>query len=172
MVRIFCGRPLILLLLLFLIPVEALAQVNKAMFPYDAPVVDKEDRSTSLETLRNHPIVVVAYVASMPDCRKGIERFVTLSDSFKKMDVKFLSVDVSPMEAKKFPAAIPANTGNVLFMKDIKGRIRSALKVGLIPTTFFVSRDGEIIGKVEASHSWDTDDFRSRVKSFTTHERQ
>lgn len=108
MIRKLCGPPVILLLLLYLVPIEALAQAKKWIFPYDAPVVDKEDQSVSLEILLNHPLVVVAYVSSMPDCRNGVERFVALSDSFINMDVKFI---------------------------------------------------------------WNTDNFRSRVKSFTIHNR-
>ncbi len=171
MKRISCRYPmtsLVLLLLLPLAPIETIAQEAKGIFPYDAPVVDRGDRPASLGGLRDHPLVVVAYAASMPDCRKEIGRFIALAGSFHDREVKFLAIDISPLEAKRFPGMIPADAGNVLFFKDIKGRIRQTLKVELIPTTFLVSRNGEIVEGVKASHSWDTDDFRRRVESFLT----
>ncbi len=155
-----------LLSLLLFTSLGACTAPKKAVFPFDAPMVDKEDKSTSLESLRGRPLVVVAYAASMPDCRRRIEKFVELSEAFGNREVTFVAIDISPIEAKQFPDVVSVRAGNALFVKDVEGAAGRALKVDLIPTTFFVSRKGEILEKVEAVHSWDGGDFRNRVEKF------
>ncbi|MGE5189832.1 MAG: peroxiredoxin family protein, partial [Gemmatimonadota bacterium] len=111
-------------------------------FPYDAAVVDRNDAPATLAPLRGHPVVLAAYAASMPDCRKRIERFVSLSDEFRDAPVRFVAVDISPREADKFPEVVPDRRGSVLFLKDGNGEVRRALKIDITPTTFLVFPDG------------------------------
>lgn len=134
-------------------------------FPYEAGVVDPRDAPASLEPLRGHPVVFAAYAASMPDCRKRIERFVVLSDAFRSADVRFVAVDISPMEAGRFPQALPDDRGNVQFLKDRNNEVSRALKIDITPTTFLVSVDGKIRDRIESVYTWDSPDFRRRVET-------
>lgn len=145
---------------------EACARDGKVHFPYDARVSDLEGRVTNLETLRGRPFVAVTYVASMPDCRKRIERFVALSDFFKEGDIRFVAVDIRPMDTEKFPGAFPEYKGSAQFYKDRIGTVAGKLKVDLVPSTFFVSPGGKIIERIESLHAWDSQDFRNRVNKF------
>ena len=72
--------------------VASCARSHPGTFPYDARMVDRQGSRTSLASLRGHPIVFVAYVASMPDCRKRIERFVALSGLFRSTEIRFVAV--------------------------------------------------------------------------------
>lgn len=137
-------------------------------FPYDAGVVDLRDSPATLASLRSHPVVFAAYAASMPDCRKRIERFVALSDAYRNAEVRFVAVDRSPLEADKFPEAVPDHRGDVLFVKDRDGGVSRTLKIDITPTTFLVSADGVIRDRIESVHDWDAPGFRRRVDALVT----
>ena len=66
----------------------------RGIFPYEAGVIDLRGEPASLALLRGRPVVFATYVASMPDCRKRIERFVALSDAFRGAEVRFVAVDI------------------------------------------------------------------------------
>lgn len=151
---------------------EACARGGKVYFPYDAQVFGLDGKVANLETLRGRPFVAVTYVASMPDCRKRIERFVALSDFFKEGEIRFVAVDISPMEAEMFPGAFPEYKGSAQFYKDRIGTVARMLKVDLVPSTFFFSPGGKIIERIESLHAWDSQDFRNRVNKFTRSHRR
>ena len=136
-----------------------------ATFPYDASLVDRQGASTSFASLRGHPFVLVAYVASMPDCRKRIERFVALSLLFRDTGIRFVAVDIGSLESDKFPDLLPEDRGMVLFLNDRNDEVRRALKIDITPTTFLVSADGKIQDRIEAVYTWELPDFRRRVES-------
>jgi peroxiredoxin len=144
-------------------PVPSCSRPPPGAFPYDAAVVDLADAPGTLAPLRGRPVVLAAYAASMPDCRKRIERFVALSDAFPDAGVRFVAVDISPREADKFPEVVPDRRGNVQFLKDVSGEVRRALKIDITPTTFLVSSGGNIRDRVESVYTWDSPDFRRRV---------
>jgi len=133
-------------------------------FPFDAGVVDRQGSLTSLASLRGHPIVLVAYAASMPDCRKRIGRFVALSDRFRSTEIRFLAVDIGSLESDNFRDLLPEDRGKVLFLNDRYDEVRRALKIDITPTTFLVSADGKIRDRIEAVYTWDHPDFRRRVE--------
>lgn len=138
---------------------------RQGVFPYEASVVDRLDAPVTLASLRGSPVVFVTYAASMPDCRRRIERLVALSDEFRKSGIKFAAVDISPAHADKFPEVVPDYRGDVMFLKDRNGEAGRALKVDITPTTFLVSADGKIRERIESVYTWDTPDFRRRVES-------
>ena len=133
-------------------------------FPYDTSVVDRQGIRTSFASLRGHPIVLVAYAASMPDCRKRIERFVALSDMFRSTEIRFVAVDIDSLESDKFPDLLPEDRGEVMFLNDRRNEVRRALKIDITPTTFLVSAAGKIQDRIEAVYTWDHPDFRRRVE--------
>lgn len=134
-------------------------------FPYDAGVTDLRDAPASLAPLRGRPIVVATFVASMPDCRKRIERFVALSESFRSSAVRFVAVDIGMREMGDLPEFLPEDRGTVLFLVDRDNEVKRALKIDITPTTFLVSADGKIRDRIESDYTWDSPDFRSRVES-------
>jgi len=107
--------------------------------------------------------ILVAYVASMPDCRKRIERFVALSDLFRGTEIRFVAVDIGSLESDKFPELLPEDRGKVLFLNDRTDELRRALKIDITPTTFLVSANGKIQDRIDAVYTWDQPDFRRRV---------
>lgn len=156
--------PLVPLVALAILVASCAPRSQQGTFPYDASVVDRQGTRTSFASLRGHPIVLVAYVASMPDCRKRIERFVALSDRFRSTEIRFLAVDIGSLESDKFPDLLPADRGKVLFLNDRNDEVRRALKIDITPTTFLVSADGKIRDRIEAVYTWDHPDFRRRVE--------
>ena len=154
-------------LLLFLVALTPLApscsRPSPGTFPYDAGVVDRQDSPATLVPLRGHPVVFVAYAASMPDCRKRIGHLVALSDAYPSAGIRFVAFDVNRAAADKFAEAVPEYRGNVLFLKERSDEVSRALKIGITPTTFLVSADGRIRDRIESVHDWDSPDFRQRV---------
>jgi len=153
--------------LLFLILTAAsCSRSSPAAFPYSAEVVDPNGASSTLEPMHGAPMVVVAYVASMPDCRERIRRFVALSESFGNPRVRFVALDIGIGPPEKFPEVLPRDRGNVQFLDDRDGEVRRALKIDITPTTFLVSADGKIRDRIAALYTWDSPEFRKRVERF------
>jgi len=139
----------------------------RGVFPYDAGVIDLRDDPASLAPLRGRPVVFVTYVASMPDCRKRIERFVALSNAFRGTEVRFVAVDIGLPEAAKVSETLPEDQGNVLFLKDRNTEVRRTLKIVITPTTFLVSADGKIKDRIESVYTWDSPDIQHRVETLS-----
>lgn len=156
--------PLVPLVVSAILVASCAPRSHPGTFPYDAGVVDRQGTRTSFASLRGHPIVLVAYVASMPDCRKRIERFVALSDMFRSTEIRFIAVDIGSLESDKFPNLLPEDRGKVLFLNDRTDEVRRALKIDITPTTFLVSANGRIQDRIEAVYTWDLPDFRGRVE--------
>jgi hypothetical protein len=111
-------------------------------------------------------MIVVTYVAAMPDCQERIRRFVSLSESFQSTRVRFVAVDISIGPPKGFPEVLPPDRGNVRFFDDRNGDVRRALKIDITPTTFLVSADGRIRDRIEALYTWDSPEFHRRLERF------
>lgn len=135
-------------------------------FPYDAAVVDPKGVHSTLTSVHGVPMVVVAYVASMPDCRERIRRFVALSDGFRIPRLRFVAVDIGIGPPAKFPEVLPPDRGNVQFFDDRDGDVRRALRIDITPTTFLVSADGKIRDRIEALYTWDSPEFHRRLERF------
>jgi hypothetical protein len=156
---------LVSILLSSALSVVSCSRPPRGAFPYDVGVTDPRDNPASLAPLRGHPVVFATYVASMPDCRKRIERIVALSDAFRGADVRFVAVDIEPGEPGMFPDTLPNDRGNVLFLKDRNNEVKRALKIDITPTTFLVTAGGKIRDRIESVYTWDAPDFRHRVES-------
>lgn len=135
-------------------------------FPYDAAAVDLRGAPATLAPLRGFPMVVVAYVASMPDCRERIRRFVLLSESFRASEIRFVAVDIGFGQGDRFPDVLPEDRGNVLFLNDRSRELGKALRIDVTPTTFLVLPGGRIRDRLEGFHDWDSPDFRRRLAGF------
>ncbi len=158
-----------ILFLLFVLPLTlsgvSCSRSPGVVFPYDTGVIDPRDDPASLAPLRGRPFVFATYVASMPDCRKRIERFVALSKAFRGTEVRFVAVDIGLPEADKVSETLPEDQGNVLFLKDRNNEVRRALKIVITPTTFLVSADGMIQDRIESVYTWDSPDIQHRVET-------
>jgi hypothetical protein len=164
-VRTRVGLPSALLLCVSLLAGSCSRSVP-GIFPYNARVVDRQGVLTSLASLRGSPVVFVAYVASMPDCRERIRRLVALSDALRNSDVRFAAVDIGFGQGDNFPDVLPDDRGNVLFLNDRYQELRRELKIDITPTTFLVSPGGKIRERIEGFHTWDAPDFHHRVEMF------
>ncbi|NIS75283.1 MAG: redoxin domain-containing protein [Deltaproteobacteria bacterium] len=134
--------------------------------PFHLKVVEPAGKETTLESLRGRKVVLAVYTSSMPDCRRHIERFVRLSESFMHEDALFSVVDITPLGYEEFLNTLPDNMGNVFFRKDLEGNLGRILDVIIIPTTFFISAEGQVFGRYQSIHLWDSKEFKERVKKF------
>ncbi len=159
------GMPSAILLLVAWVTVSC-SRSGRGTFPYDAAMTDVHGAPAKLAPLRGLPVVVVAYVASMPDCRERIRQFVSLSRSLRNPALRFVAIDIGFGAEDKFPDVLPEDRGNVLFLHDRSQEFRKALRIDITPTTFFVSSGGQIRDRMEGSHRWDSPDFRRRVDKF------
>lgn len=145
------------------IPVNLFADLP---FPYGSPVLDKAGNKMSLEGFQGKRVVLAVYTSSMPDCLKRINAFVSLSKGFEGSGALFAGIDVTPSNFDAFVLNVPEFPGDVHFRKDEEGKIARSLEVQIIPTTFFISQDGQIVEKIESVHEWDSKEFREKVRKF------
>jgi peroxiredoxin len=136
------------------------------LFPYSATVLDKAGNEMSLEELGGRKLVLAVYTSSMPDCLKRVKEFVSLSEGFEGSGALFAGIDITPLSFDAFVRNVPEFTGDVLFRKDRRGKLARELGVHIIPTTFFISPEGQIMERIESIHAWDSKEFGMRVKKF------
>ncbi len=135
-------------------------------FPYGSTVLDEGGNEMSLKGLEGKKVVLAVYTSSMPDCLKRVKEFVSLSKGFEGSGPLFAGIDIAPSGFDTFVRNVPEFPGYVRFRKDEEGKIARAPEVQILPTTFFISPEGQIVEKIESVHSWDSEEFRGRVKSF------
>ncbi|NIS78377.1 MAG: redoxin domain-containing protein [Deltaproteobacteria bacterium] len=166
MLRIFLFQKSFVILLSVLILFHGGKLYSGEAMPFHLKVVDSAGKETTLENLRGRKVVLVVYTSSMSDCKRHLERFVTLSEDFMGEDVLFSIVDITPLGYEEFLSNLPDNKGNAIFRKDLDGNIARILDVIFLPTTFFISEEGEVLERHESLHLWDSTEFKVSVKKF------
>jgi peroxiredoxin len=132
------------------------AGVEKLETPIEAPnftLEELEGRKISLNELRGKVILVNFFSLSCSVCQKQASSFDKLDEVIKSKDIVFLSVAVEGRQKdllkykEKFNLSMP-----ILIDKD--GAVAKVYRIRGHHETFFINREGKIVGKTFAEKDW------------------
>jgi peroxiredoxin len=137
------------------------AGVQKIDVPIDAPNFTLKvlgGGKISLEGLRGKIIVLNFFTSWCPICQEEFLSFDELYEEFKSKDILFLKVAVKAKEKdlgryRKFSP----------ILMDNNGKVASAYGVGH-HATFFINREGKIVGKTFAEQDWTSESMRNFIQ--------
>ena len=149
-----------LIFLLWNVPIAAAqfieAEVQKLETPIDVPNFTLKElggRMVSIKAFRGKVILVNFFSLSCSLCQKQASSFDKLDEVIKDKDLVFLSIAVEGRQKdllkykEKFNLSIP-----ILIDKD--GSVAKAYRIKGHHETFFINREGKIVGKTFAQKDW------------------
>ena len=132
------------------------AGVQKLETPVAAPdftLKDLTGREISLKDLKGKVVVLNFFSIWCSVCEKQASSFDKLDEEIKEKEIVFLHLAVGGREKElleyknKFNISIP-------ILIDKKGSVAKAYKVRSHHETFFINREGKIVGKTFAEKDW------------------
>ncbi len=132
------------------------AEVQKLEPPIKAPDFTLKElggRVVSLKTFRGKVVVLEFFSPFCSVCRKQASSFDKLDEVMKSEDVVFLSVAVEGSEKdlleykKKLKLSVP-------ILIDADGAVAKVYRIRGHHETFFIDREGKIVGKTYAEKDW------------------
>ena len=97
------------------------------------------------------------------DCRKESPSFVKLHEEFKNTDLVLLKVAIKDREKdmkryrNKFNISLP-------ILIDNRAQVANAYGVWSHPETFFINREGKIVGKTFGGKDWTSENMRNLIQ--------
>jgi peroxiredoxin len=141
------------------------AGVQKLETPVPAPnfvLKDLKGREISLRDLKGKVVVLNFFSIWCSVCEKQASSFDKLDEEIKSKDIVFLHLAYEGREKElldyknKFNISIP-------ILIDKKGSVAKAYKVRGHHETFFINREGKIVGKTFAEKDWVSTDMRNLI---------
>ncbi len=132
------------------------AGVQKLEKPVEAPnfrLKELAGRIISLKAFRGKVVILNFFSPFCPICQKQASSFDKLDEVIKDKDVVFFTVAVQGKEKelleykKNFNISVP-------ILIDGAGSVAKAYKVRGHHETFFINREGKIVGKTFAEKDW------------------
>lgn len=167
MKRLTTSMFLIVNVFLWIIPVAIAhfpeAGVQKLEVPVEAPDFKLKvlgGEKISLKELRGKIIVLNFFTPQCPVCQKEFVSFDKLSKEFKDKNIVFLKVAVKTKEKDliRYRKFAP-------ILMDDNGSVAKAYGVGVgHHETFFINREGKIIGKTFAEEDWTSQSVRNLIQ--------
>ena len=118
---------------------------------------------TSLKAFRGK-IVILNFFATWCDvCQRESASFKHLKEDIKNKDVVFLRVAVKsdPKDARRFKNEFDVSSQILI---DKKGAVAKAYKIFGHHETFFINREGKIVGRTFAERDWASESMRKLIQ--------
>lgn len=118
----------------------------------DFKVLDYDGNEVKLSDYIGTPIVLNFWASWCPPCKDEMPHFNKVSEEYSKDELLFLMVDMvdggrETVEKGKMHVEEQGFTFTVLF--DTKQNAAATYGIRALPTTFFINKDGNIIGALE-----------------------
>lgn len=141
------------------------AGVQKLETPIEAPNFSLKEiggRKISLKELRGKVVLLNFFSPSCSVCQKQASSFDKLDEVIKSKDVVFLSVAVEGREKdllkykEKFNLSVP-------ILIDEDGSVAKAYRIRGHHETFFIDREGKIVGKTFTEKDWTSPSMKNLI---------
>jgi len=113
---------------------------------FTVPIYSGGTGSFTLSSQQGHPLVLNFWGSWCPPCRSEFSTLQAAADRYKDQGLIVFGIDVQDTErdAKEF---LSEQGTSFLTGPDLSGQILLDFKVANMPTTFFITRNGEIYKK-------------------------
>ena len=149
------------------------AGVQKLEVPVKAPNFTLEVLGAgmmSLEALKGRIVILTFFFPSCPVCQKQASSLDELAGEIKNKDAVFLLVAIGVKEGelieykKEFHVSLP-------ILIDGDGSVSKAYGVWGHHETFFINREGKIIGKTFAEKDWTSASIKNLIQYLLAHDK-
>ena len=122
--------------------------LGKAAPGFDLPTLDGES-TLELSDLRGDIVVVNFFASWCLECRSEHDDFVAAADAFATRDVTFIQISYleSPEASLRWLTDVGMSK-TTWYLQDPRSRTAIAYGVFAIPETFFIDKNGVVVGKI------------------------
>jgi peroxiredoxin len=117
----------------------------------------------SLKELRGKIILLNFFSTLCPNCRRESPSFVKLHEEYKNTDLVFLKVVAKEKEKDIFKYKKEFNISSPILIDD-NASITNAYGISSSPQTFFINREGKIVGRVLKELDWTSKNVRNLIE--------
>jgi len=142
------------------------AGVEKLRVVVDAPDFTLKELGggkVSLKELRGKIILLNFFSTLCPNCRRESPSFAKLHEEFKNTDLVLLKVVAKEKEKDLIKYKKEFNISSPILMDD-NASITSAYGVSSSPQTFFINREGKIVGRILKELDWTSKNVRDLIE--------
>jgi len=142
------------------------AGVEKLRVTVDAPDFTLKElggEKISLKEMRGKIVVLNFFATWCPNCRKESPSFVKLNEELKNTDLVLLRVGIKEKEQDLIKYKNEFNITSPILIDD-NASVANAYGVWSHPETFFINRDGKIVGRVLREMDWTSRSTRKLIK--------
>ncbi len=116
----------------------------------------------SLKELRGKIILLNFFSTLCPNCRRESPSFVKLHEEFKNTDLILLKVVAKEKEKDVIKYKKEFNISSPILLDD-NASVTNAYGVQSSPQTFFINREGKIVGRILKELDWTSKNARNLV---------
>lgn len=142
------------------------AGVQKLRVAVDAPDFTLKELGggkISFKELRGKIIFLNFFSTLCPNCRRECPSFVKLHEEFKNTDLVFLKVVAKEKEKDLIKYRKEFNISSPILMDD-NASVTNAYGVSSSPQTFFINREGKIVGRILKELDWTSKSSRDLIE--------
>ena len=142
------------------------AGVEKFRVAVDAPHLTLKELGggkISLKELRGKIILLNFFSIWCPHCRRESPSFVKLHEGFKNTDLVLLKVTAQEKEKNLVKYKNDYNMSTPILI-DGKGSVTEAYGVKILPETFFINREGKIVGRARKEIDWASSNMKNLIQ--------
>jgi peroxiredoxin len=142
------------------------AGVQKLRVAVDAPDFTLKELGggkISLKELRGKIILLNFFSTLCPNCRRESPSFAKLHEEFKNTDLVLLKVVAKEKEKDLIKYKKEFNISSPILIDD-NASITNAYGISSSPQTFFINREGKIVGRVLKELDWTSANARNLIE--------
>jgi peroxiredoxin len=142
------------------------AGVEKLRVVVDAPDFTLKEvggGEVSLKELRGKIILLNFFSTLCPNCRRESPSFAKLHEEFKNTDLVLLKVVAKEKKKDLIKYKKEFNISSPILIDD-NASITNAYGVSSSPQTFFINREGKIVGRVLKELDWGSKNVRNLIE--------
>jgi thiol-disulfide isomerase/thioredoxin len=157
----------LIVLLAGLLPAAAIAQGSGfAQLAETRPAArlvlpDLDDKTVDLAALRGRVVVVNFWATWCPPCRREFPSLGRLQKLFKPQDLTVVAVNVGEDPDTVFSFA---GSTEIMVLLDRESRTMASWRVGGLPSTFVLDREGRIALRAVGGREFDAPDILSQLR--------
>ena len=142
------------------------AKVEKLKVSVDAPDLTLKELGggkVSLKELRGKIILLNFFATWWPNCQRESPSFAKLHEDFKNTDLAILKIATKEKEQDIIKYKNEFKISSPILIDD-DGAVATAYGIWNRPNTFFISREGKIVGRVVKEMDWGAKNMRNLIQ--------
>ncbi len=122
-----------------------------------------EGTQTSLSDFKGKPVIFTFWASWCETCKQEIPRVEKFSQD-KSNQVAVFLVAIDGENEKRIQRIIKSQKITLPVLLDVREKIARTYGIRMVPTTFFISQDGFIVGMVVGEREWDSPEAWTAMK--------